>query len=460
MATTRKTIVGGIDSDVLAFTAAQDTQLDLALVEADCIGTAAHVTMLARLRSAPRLFSPEERDAVVAELLRIMHGARSGAFRITERDQDVHLAIERTLTRRLGEPGKRVHTGRSRNDQVAVDLRLYAKEQLLDAGEELAVLCKALLKFSRKHADWPMVGRTHMRPAMPSSVGLWASSHAESLLDDMLALRAAFTLNDHCPLGSAAGYGVPLDIDRKLTAKLLGFRAVHHNVLYAANARGKCESVVLSALAQVMLSLSRLAADLILYGMPEFAYFELPPEYCTGSSIMPQKSNPDVLELIRARTSRVLAHAAATSAVVCGLPGGYNRDIQETKQPFMEGIQTTRACLRVLPRLIAGLRPDKQRLLAAFTPEVFAADQALELVAEGTPFREAYDMVKARLGRLEAPNAFRAVAAKKHLGGTAGLDFDAYNARVREIMKFVRHERKRYHAAVSRLLGVSYPSLA
>ena len=456
--TTRKTIVGNIQASVIDFTAGKDVVLDLALAEADCIGSAAHVTMLSRLRGG-RIFTGRERDRVVAALVGILRQARRGTFRIRPADQDVHLAVERQLTEALGDLGKRVHTARSRNDQVAVDLRLFAKQRLLDLMEDAHVLADGLLAFARRQAGVPMVGRTHLQPAMPSSVSLWASAHAESLLDDLVILRAAYAVNDRCPLGAAAGYGVSLPIDRALTARLLGFGEPHVNVLYAGNARGKCESVILSALAQVMLTLSRLAEDMILFSMPEFGYFTLPSEFGTGSSIMPQKNNPDVLELIRARSRIVAAQAAAVTSVVQSLPGGYNRDLQETKEPFLEGLRITGACLQALAPLVARLHVNRNRLLAGFTPAVFATDRALELVAGGMPFRDAYDHVKAHLGELGMPDPRVAVRRTGHLGLAASRALTILGARVRRGRADVRMARRKFHRAVSRLLGVKYPEL-
>ena len=331
---TRKTTVGRIEQEVLSFTVGKDPQLDQALIEYDCIGSAAHVTMLSRMRGKARLFSKAERDRVVAELRAIMKQARRSAFEITTEDQDVHMAVERVLTNKLGDLGRKIHTGRSRNDQVAVDLRLYAKDELLGVMEDIVALAQVLCKLGKKHERVPMVGRTHMQPAMPSSVGLFLTAYVESLLDDVVLVMDAYQMNDQCPLGSAAGYGVPLPIDRELTSKLLGFSRTQHNVLYASNSRGKYEAIILGALSQVMGSLSRLASDLIMYSMPEFGYFELPAAYCTGSSIMPQKKNPDVLELVRAKASRVMACASAANDLLKGLPGGYNRDLQDAKEPL------------------------------------------------------------------------------------------------------------------------------
>jgi argininosuccinate lyase len=455
----RKTLVGEIHPDVLAFTAGNDVLLDVALVEADCIGSAAHVRMLAALKLEKPLFSEKECDEVIAELVAIMRKARAGKFKITAQDQDVHLAVERALSSKLGDAGKRVHTARSRNDQVALDIRLYAKEQLFGMIEEAAALAKVLLTLGKRHEKVPMVGRTHLQPAMPSSVGVWASAHAESLLDDIEQLVAAFAQNDRCPLGSAAGYGVPLAIDRGLTSRLLGFERPIHNVMYASNARGKCESVILAAASQVMLSLSRLAEDMVLFMMPEFGYFKLSAEYCTGSSIMPQKQNPDVFELVRARTSKVLASANTITGILKGLPGGYQRDLQETKEPFMEGVGVTRDALRAVALVMAEVGIDAEALARGFNPGVFSTDRALELVAAGMPFRDAYHDVKANLDQLGDVDPNVAIAAKVHEGAPAGLDFKALKQRAAEGSSFVKKQRKRYHGALSKLLGVVYPEL-
>jgi argininosuccinate lyase len=451
------TTVGGIHHDVLAFTAGRDVELDQALVEADCIGSAAHVTMLAEMPLEPPLFSAAETGRVIEGLVAILHRARAGAFEITLEDQDVHLAVERTLTEQLGDLGKKIHTARSRNDQVAVDLRLYTKEQLFSVLDETARLARVLAAFARRHARVPMVGRTHMQPGMPSSVGLWAAAQTDALLDDASVLQNAYTINDQSPLGSAASYGVPLPIDRARTAALLGFARPIHSVLYANNARGKMESIVLSALSQVMLSLSRLAQDLMLFTLPEFGYFTIPAAYGTGSSIMPQKNNPDVLELVRAKASRVWAHTTAVYDIIKAAPSGYNRDLQEAKEPFMDGLGITRSCLRIMALLVEGLSVHPDALRKAFTPAVFATDQALEQVAKGVPFRDAYHDVKANLNHLPPMDPAEAIARKTHLGATAGLDFDQYVERIDAVEAWTRSRRDAYHAAVSRLLGVPYP---
>jgi len=453
----KRTTVGSIDAEVLTFTAGRDAVLDMALAEADCIGSAAHVTMLSRLNVKPRLFSADESRKVITELVQIMKSASAGRFRITVEDQDVHLAVERLLTAKLGVLGKRIHTGRSRNDQVALDLRLYAKVHLRETVAQAADLARELLLFARRHQKVPMAGRTHMQPAMPSSVGLWASAHAESLLEDIVLMMNAYELNDQCPLGAAAGYGVPLPLDRQLVSDLLGFSRPCQNVLYAVTARGKLESIILSALSQAMLTLSRLSEDLIIYSMPEFGYFRLPPAFCTGSSIMPQKFNPDVLELIRARACRVAAGSQAVAAIVRGLGSGYHRDVQETKEPLMEGVSTTQASLRIMTKFVRALDVDRAALRKGFSPGVFAADRALELVAGGMPFRDAYQQVKDHLNELNAADPDEALAKKTSYGAPANIDYDALLERAKQASAWAGDEQKSFHAAISRLLGQKFP---
>ncbi|MBL7115760.1 MAG: argininosuccinate lyase [Kiritimatiellae bacterium] len=455
----RKTVVGDIDPRVLAFTTGRDPVLDLALVEVDCIGSAAHVAMLSRMPMHPRLFTDAQRKAVIAELVAIMRTARDGTFKIRVQDQDVHLAVERRLTQKLGDSGRKIHTARSRNDQVAVDLRLYGKVELLALMGEVLELVNGLLRMGKRFLAEPMVGRTHLQPAMVSSVGLWASAYAEALLDDMGVLWAAYDFNNRCPLGSAAGYGVPVPVDRALTSRLLGFDAPIANVLYASNARGKCESVLLSACHHVMITLSRLSSDLILYSMPEFGYFSFPREFGTGSSIMPQKNNPDVLELIRGKVSRSQACVMAASGIVGGLPGGYNRDLQEAKEPFMEGIGMVRDSTAILGMMIPRLEVHGDALRAAFDSSVFATDVALEAVASGVPFRTAYRSVKERLKDVECGDPDQAVA-RFQPGGPADAGLVELKKRHTESRSAVRKAVRGFHGAVSKLLGVPYPELS
>lgn len=448
----RKTITGAVDPDVLAYTVGDDPVLDLELAECDCLGTAAHVTMLSEMPVKPPVVTKKEAARVRAELAAVVRMSREGKFKILESDQDVHMAVERILTERLGDLGKKIHTGRSRNDQVAVDVRLHIREELLSLEMEALDLAAALCEFGEKHDRVPMVGRTHLQPAMPSSVGVWATGHAEMILEQMAPLEAAYEMNDRCPLGSAAGYGVPLPLDRRRTADLLGFKRPLHNVFGASMARGEDEAALLSALAQLMAVLSRFAEDAILFSMPEFAYFRLPREYCTGSSIMPQKYNPDVLELVRSKSAQVLGLATASLSMMHAMPGGYNRDLQDCKGLYMKGLSITRATLRILTKIVDGMEVDEEKLRAGFIPGVFATDVALRMVANGTPWREAYHEVRDHLERLESEDPDAAVAAKTHEGTTGGLDYGFYDKAIRDAASSVLARSNAIEACKKRLL--------
>ena len=440
----KKTITDNtIDPDILDYTVGEDPVLDLKLAVWDCIGTAAHVTMLSEMAVKPPVVTKKEAREVRKELANIVALAKSGKFEIREEDQDVHMAVERMLTEKLGDLGKKIHTGRSRNDQVAIDTRLHIRDEIYGMQLEMLDLVEALAKFGRKHDRVPMVGRTHLQPAMPSSVGLWATGHAEMVAMQMPAVQAAQLSNSRSPLGSAAGYGVPLPIDRARTAHLLGFERPIHNVFGASMARGENEAAVISACAQLMCVLSRLAQDMILFSMPEFGYFKLPREYCTGSSIMPQKFNPDVLELVRSKTAQVVGNLTASLTLLHAMPGGYNRDLQDCKLLYMKSLDTTRTTLRIMTKVVKGMTIDEGRLRAGFTPGVFATDVALRMVAGGTPWREAYHEVRDHLERLETEDPDAAVAAKTHEGGTAGLDYGFYSGFVAAERKNIAAEQKR-----------------
>ena len=435
----KKTITDStIDQDVLTYTVGEDPVLDLALAKWDCMGTAAHVTMLSEMKGLKKpVVTKSEAAKVRKELGKI---AASKGFKILVEDQDVHMAVERLLTEKLGDLGKKIHTGRSRNDQVAVDVRLHMKSEILETEKEVCALAAELCSFGFDAGAIPLVGRTHLQPAMPSTVEMWATGHAEMIVDQLANLEAAYALADANPLGSAAGYGVPLPLDRQRTTKLLGFARTLHNCFGASMARGECEASLLSALAQLMCVLSRLAEDMILFSMPEFQYFKLPREYCTGSSIMPQKFNPDVLELVRGKTAQVIGWQTAALTLLHAMPGGYNRDLQDAKLLYMKGLETTRTTLRILAKVVAGMKVNPDACRAAFTPGVFATDVALRKVAEGTPWRDAYHDVRDQFALLydgkpcEVSNLDpdEQVALKTHEGTCLGIDHDLYQKRISE----------------------------
>lgn len=438
-AKTKKTITDNtVDPDILTYTVGDDPVLDLNLAVWDCMGTAAHVTMLSEMKLKTPVVSKSEAAKVRKALGGIVKEIEKGEFTILVDDQDVHMAVERLLTERLGDLGKKIHTGRSRNDQVAVDVRLHIKDAVLQTEKETLELAKALVRFAAENGRIPLVGRTHLQPAMPSSVEMWATGHAEMIADQIENLEAAYRLADLNPLGSAAGYGVPLPIDRSRTTELLGFSRTIHNVFGASMARGECEASLLSALAQLMAVLSRLAQDMIVFSIPEFAYFKLPREYCTGSSIMPQKFNPDVLELVRSKAAQVLGLQTASLSLLHAMPGGYNRDLQDCKWLYMKGLDITRTTLRILAKVVTGTAVDANICRAAFTPGVFATDVALRKVAEGMPWRDAYHDVRDHLERLVDEDPDAAVAAKTHEGTTSGIDADLYKSRFAGLEKSIK----------------------
>ncbi len=438
-----------LDALVEAFTVGDDWQVDARLVEADCVASMAHAVMLESIG----LLDRGELDGLKRELRAIADEAARGSFPIAPSDEDCHTAIENRLVAALGDAGKKIHTGRSRNDQVLAALRLWARDFLLSFEEACLALADRLIGFAERHADVPMAGRTHLQPAMPSSVGLWAAAHAEELLDGLTLADAAFHLADACPLGSAASYGVPLPLDREKVADLLGFARVQNNVLYANNSRGRVEAAVLSAVEHACLTLARMAEDLILYSMPEFGWFTLPKELCSGSSMMPQKRNPDGLELVRAKAAVVGADLDAVKAVTRSLPSGYNRDYQLTKAPFFRGCETGLACVRIMDLTVSKLEVNADRLAAAFTPDVFATDRALDLVKQGVPFRDAYRQVSASLDKIPAMDPVEAIRRRTSTGTPGNLRLDVPRAVATKAAATVRTRRERISGRIGALAG-------
>jgi len=337
---------------------------------------------------------------------------------------------------------------------VLTALRLWTRGFLFSFQGACLRLATRLLDFAQSNEKTPMPGRTHMQTAMPSSVGLWSAAYAEELLDDIALARGAFSVADCCPLGSAASYGVPLPLDRQLVSDLLGFARVQNNVLYANNSRGKFEAIILEAVEHTALTLSKLAQDLILFSLPEFGYFTLPQELCSGSSIMPQKRNPDGLELVRARAASIAGDLAAVKGVLRGLPSGYNRDFQETKAPFFRGCEAGLGCVRVMDVTVTRLVVHGERMRAAFTPDIFAADQALEMAAQGTPFRDAYKIVGTDLGSLSSRDPAEALGKRTSIGGPGNLRLEVPRASAaafsRELMGMESEKRAKILALAGR----------
>jgi argininosuccinate lyase len=438
-----------IDPEIERFTVGEDYLLDRDLVRADLAGSAAHAAMLAKVG----ILTAEERDRLLEGLRAIRKDFEAGKFAILPIQEDVHTAVEEALTERLGDLGKKLHTGRSRNDQVLVDLRLYGKERLHVLAERVIALVQALAAIAKKHEFVPMPGRTHMQIAMPSSLGLWAGAWAESLLDDLELIKAAHALTDQSPLGSGAAYGSALPLDRKLVADLLGFAKVQNNVLYCANSRGKAELATLAACVQVMTDLSRIATDLVIGATPEFGYFRIPKELCTGSSMMPQKRNPCGLELVRAKAAAVLGCEVQVAGILRALPSGYNRDFQETKGPFMRGVEATAASLSVMRLSIERLEVVEENLRKGFVPEIYATDRALELVMEGKPFRDAYREVAAHLDELGGRDPVANLKSKTLQGGPGNLGLKSLTDRADAAEKWLTSVRDPFEKTIKALVG-------
>lgn len=373
------------------FTAGKDPVLDLTLLPYDCLASRAHARMLAHVG----LLSPKEAADLTAGLDAIRELHARGEFVIHPEEEDGHTAIENWLAEHCGEAGKKIHTGRSRNDQVLTALRLYSRDQ---AGAAIAILHQLVTTFEvliAARGATPLPGYTHTRKAMPSSVGMWAGAWRDALQDDLQLLETALCLLDQNPLGTGAGYGVPLPLDRTMTTAELGFARTMENPVHAQNSRGKYEGILLHALAQAMADINRMASDLILFTMPGFGYFTLPAAFMTGSSIMPQKQNPDVLELLRGKYHEVAACEAQVRATTLNLISGYHRDLQLTKEALMRGLEAALEALQMTLLVIQNLGVDEARCREAMTAELYATEKAYELVRQGVPFREAYRIIAA-----------------------------------------------------------------
>ncbi len=438
-----------LDDLVERFTVGNDFELDRHLLVADCIGSMAHARTIERAG----VISSDDADRLVAELVAIAQDAEAGAVEIPRELEDGHTAIESRLTERLGDAGKRIHTGRSRNDQVIAAERLYGREALWQVQDAVSEFVTVLIECAEMYRRTPMAGRTHMQIAMPSTFGLWAASVAEAIIDD---LELTVTARRHCdrsPLGAAASYGVPIDLDRQFTANLLGFERVQNNVLAVNNSRGKVELVVLDSLESIMLTLSKFAADLILFSLPEFGYVELPMELCSGSSIMPQKRNPDALELMRARAATVGGWASTVRNVIRALPSGYNRDFQDTKEPFLRGLETTILSLRVATRTVERMNVNPDALASGLRPELYATDAAFARVKDGESFRDAYRYVGTHIDELEKWSFEDALEGRTSVGSPGNPDFESARQALDEILTPERIRRAEASAAVRHLTG-------
>jgi len=379
-----------MDKEIEKFTVGNDFLLDKALVKYDCMASIAHAKMLKKIG----ILSNSELDKLIKGLNEIIKLDHEDKFKISQADEDCHTAIEEYLTKKFVNAGKKIHTARSRNDQVLTALRLYEKEELKEIKTLLSQYKYSLLAAIKKYGKIKVPGYTHMQKAMPTDIKTWLGSFVSSIEDNLKLLDAVYSIIDKSPLGSAAGFGVrSIKIDKKMTASLMGFSKAIDNPMYAQLSRGKLEATILHLLSQIMLDLNKLSTDLMLFSMHEFGFVSLPKELCTGSSIMPQKKNPDVLELVRAKYHVVLGEEFKVKSMISNLISGYNRDLQLTKEPVINSIETAKSCIKMMILVVSKIKIDEKKCKEALTNELYATEEAYKLVKKGMPFREAYKKI-------------------------------------------------------------------
>lgn len=378
-----------VNAEIERFTVGRDRELDIYLARYDVLGSMAHIKMLQSIG----LMEKDELDALLAELRNIYRDCTEGRFVIEDGVEDVHSQVELLLTRRLGDMGKKIHSGRSRNDQVLVDLKLFIRHELHEIADGVMTLFSELQEKSGQFKDVLMPGYTHLQIAMPSSFGLWFGAYAESLADDMLFLQAAYRMANRNPLGSAAGYGSSFPLDREMTTRLLGFSSMDYNVVYAQMGRGKTERNVAFAMASVAGTLAKMAFDACLFNCQNFGFIRLPKECTTGSSIMPHKKNPDVFELIRAKCNKLQALPEQITLIMNNLPVGYFRDLQIIKEVFLPAFGELKDCLRMAAYIISKMEVNRNILDNPMYDPMFSVEEVNRLAAAGMPFRDAYRKV-------------------------------------------------------------------
>lgn len=378
-----------VDQEVDRFTVGKDREMDLYLAKYDVLGSMAHITMLERIG----LLTAEELQTLLAALREIYKVAESGKFVIEEGIEDVHSQVELMLTRSLGDMGKKIHSGRSRNDQVLLDLKLFTRAQIQELVAAVTDLFEVLIAQSNRYQAVLMPGYTHLQVAMPSSFGLWFGAYAESLVDDLQLLQAAYRVCNRNPLGSAAGYGSSFPLNRQLTTDLLGFDSLDYNVVYAQMGRGKMERTVAFAMAGIAATLSKLAFDACMFNSQNFGFIKLPDQFTTGSSIMPHKKNPDVFELTRAKCNKIQGLPQQITLICNNLPSGYFRDLQIIKEVFLPAFDELKDCLRMATHMLRELKVNEHILDDERYALMFSVEEVNRRVLAGVPFRDAYKQV-------------------------------------------------------------------
>ncbi len=378
-----------VNKEIERFTVGKDRDMDLYLAKYDVMGSIAHITMLESIG----LLEKDELDKLLVELKNIYAICERGEFKIEEGVEDVHSQVELMLTQKLGDMGKKIHSGRSRNDQVLIDLKLYTRHELKEIVDSVKILFDELIGKSNQYKDVLMPGYTHLQIAMPSSFGLWFGAYAEGLADDMLFLQAAYKMTNRNPLGSAAGYGSSFPLNRTMTTKLLGFDSMDYNVVYAQMGRGKMERNVAFALSTVAGTLAKMAFDACMFNCQNFNFVKLPKECTTGSSIMPHKKNPDVFELIRAKSNKIQSLPQQIMLIMNNLPVGYFRDLQIIKEVFLPAFDELKDCLQMAAYIINKMEVNKHILDNSMYDPMFSVEEVNKLASAGMPFRDAYKKV-------------------------------------------------------------------
>ena len=424
-----------INHEIERFTVGRDREMDLYLAKYDVLGSMAHITMLESIG----LLEKEELKPLLNELKNIYELCEKGEFVIEDGIEDVHSQVELMLTRKLGDMGKKIHSGRSRNDQVLVDLKLFTRHQLKEIADAVKVLFDELLQKSNQYKEVLMPGYTHLQIAMPSSFGLWFGAYAESLADDMLFLQAAYKMTNRNPLGSAAGYGSSFPLNRTMTTQLLGFDSMDYNVVYAQMGRGKMERNVAFALASVAGTLAKMAFDACMFNSQNFSFVKLPKECTTGSSIMPHKKNPDVFELIRAKCNKIQALPQQVMMIMNNLPVGYFRDLQIIKEVFLPAFDELADCLQMAAYIINKIEVNEHILDNPMYDPIFSVEEVNRLAAAGMPFRDAYKKVGLEIeaGTFHADHNIH----HTHEGSIGNLCNDEINALMNNVLKDFNFER-------------------
>ncbi|MDE5857095.1 MAG: argininosuccinate lyase, partial [Muribaculaceae bacterium] len=432
------------DRDVEKYTVGRDRELDIYLAPFDVLGSMAHITML----NSIGLLGDDELPVLLTELRHIYKLTQTGEFVIEDGVEDVHSQVELMLTRTLGDLGKKIHSGRSRNDQVLVDLKLFIRHRIERLTLAVKRLFDVLIKQSDRYSNVIIPGYTHFQVAMPSSVGLWLGAYAESLVDDMTVLQAAYRVSNRNPLGSAAGYGSSFPLDRQMTTDLLGFDSMNYNVVYAQMGRGKTERIVAQAISSIAATVSKLAFDSCLFNSQNFGFIKLPDEFTTGSSIMPHKKNPDVFELTRARCNRLQALPMEITLETNNLPSGYFRDLQLVKENFVPAFDEMETILDMTARMIDGIKVNEKAADDSRYEFMYSVEEVNRLVMSGVPFRDAY----VKVGREIERGEFKANREIHHTH--AGSIGNLCNDRIVALMDdtLTSFEFDKWHRAVDSLL--------